>query len=100
MNFPPIPTWQAAHPIIVHLPLGLLFVAPLLGLLGCGGAAWLLNDNRAFLAGGHALWVDYLQIAVLLFFLVGVVVALYYKSSDPARYDAIGRFVHEDVPSA
>lgn len=26
--FPPIPAWDASHPIAVHLPLGLLFVAP------------------------------------------------------------------------
>ena len=26
--FPPIPAWDASHPIVVHFPLGLLIVAP------------------------------------------------------------------------
>lgn len=28
--FPPLPAWHAAHPLVVHFPLGLLMVAPLL----------------------------------------------------------------------
>ncbi len=27
--FPPLPSWDAAHPIIVHIPIGILMVAPL-----------------------------------------------------------------------
>jgi len=30
--FPPLPTWETAHPIVVHLPLGILAVVPVLAL--------------------------------------------------------------------
>ena len=32
--FPPIPSWDAMHPLIVHFPIALLLVAPILVLLG------------------------------------------------------------------
>lgn len=32
--FPPLPSWESAHPIVVHFPIGLLLVAPLLVILG------------------------------------------------------------------
>jgi uncharacterized membrane protein len=31
---PPVPSWNALHPLIVHFPIALLFVAPLFVLLG------------------------------------------------------------------
>jgi uncharacterized membrane protein len=31
--FPPIPTWQGLHPLIIHFPIALLFVAPMLVLV-------------------------------------------------------------------
>lgn len=31
---PPIPTWEGLHPLVVHFPIALLLVAPLLVLLG------------------------------------------------------------------
>jgi uncharacterized membrane protein len=34
MEFPPIPTWDGLHPLIIHFPIGLLLVAPLLILAG------------------------------------------------------------------
>ena len=34
---------------------------------------------------------------VLAIFLSGIVVALYWRSSNRPKYDAIGRFVHEDA---
>lgn len=32
--FPPIPSWDALHPLIVHFPIGLLLVTPILILIG------------------------------------------------------------------
>jgi uncharacterized membrane protein len=32
--FPPIPSWDALHPLIIHFPIALLLVAPVLVLLG------------------------------------------------------------------
>ncbi len=34
MEFPPIPSWDGLHPLIIHFPVGLLLVAPLLAVLG------------------------------------------------------------------
>ena len=31
-SLPPIPTWETAHPIVVHLPIGVLSVVPLIAL--------------------------------------------------------------------
>lgn len=31
--FPPVPAWEHAHPIVVHVPLGVVFAAPVLVLL-------------------------------------------------------------------
>ena len=33
--FPPIPPWQGLHPLIVHFPIALLIVAPVLVVMGC-----------------------------------------------------------------
>jgi uncharacterized membrane protein len=33
-QFPPIPTWDALHPLIIHFPIVLLLVAPLFILIG------------------------------------------------------------------
>ncbi len=34
IEFPPIPAWNALHPLIVHFPIALLLVAPLFVVLG------------------------------------------------------------------
>ena len=34
IQFPPIPAWDALHPLIVHFPIALLLVAPLFILIG------------------------------------------------------------------
>jgi uncharacterized membrane protein len=33
-QFPPLPTWDGLHPLIIHFPIGLLLIAPLFILLG------------------------------------------------------------------
>jgi hypothetical protein len=72
-------------------------IAPIIGALGCGYAAYLLHHNREFLAGGHAIFTNYLALFVLAMFLIGVGIAVYHRSTNPDRYAAIGRFVHEDA---
>jgi uncharacterized membrane protein len=42
---PPIPTWDGLHPLIVHFPIALLLVAPLLVLIGSA----LKGKSRPFL---------------------------------------------------
>ena len=34
MEFPPLPSWDGLHPLIIHFPIALLLVAPLLVVLG------------------------------------------------------------------
>ncbi len=34
LGFPPLPSWDALHPLVVHFPVALLLVAPLLVVLG------------------------------------------------------------------
>ena len=34
IQFPPIPSWDALHPLIIHFPIALLLVVPLLIVVG------------------------------------------------------------------
>lgn len=61
MNLPPLPPWERLHVLVIHFPIGLLLVVPLLILLamflhkrlpGIGLVAWLL-----LLIGTVACWV-------------------------------------------
>jgi amino acid transporter len=72
-------------------------VAPLLGGAGCVVAGVLMMQNRTTLAGGNPLYIEFIWVPIVLFFVVGVGMALYYRSNDPQRYAAIGRFVHQDA---
>ena len=45
--FPPIPTWDAVHPLIVHFPIALLLVAPVLIVL----ALFLPRQSRGLFTG-------------------------------------------------
>ncbi len=38
-SFPPFPSWDGLHPLIVHFPIALLLVAPLFVVLGLARAA-------------------------------------------------------------
>ena len=49
--FPPIPSWDALHPVIVHFPIALLLVAPLLILL----AIFLPKNGRTMLVSAFIL---------------------------------------------
>ena len=53
--FPPLPTWETAHPVVVHLPIGVLAAVPLIAL-------W------AMIAGANRRTVGW---AVMLLVLVG-----------------------------
>ncbi|MHB1158104.1 MAG: DUF2231 domain-containing protein [Phycisphaerales bacterium] len=47
-QLPPIPPWNAIHPMIVHFPIALLLIAPLFVLLGITRGPW----GRAFSVAG------------------------------------------------
>jgi len=72
-------------------------VAPVVGALGCVVAGWLMMANRTTLAGGNPLYIEFIWVPIVLFFAIGAGLALWYRSRDPQRYEAIGRFVHQDV---
>jgi hypothetical protein len=62
------------------------------------GACYLLIDNRGLLSGAADNWfVKLIPWFVLAIFVVGVGLALYWRRSHPEKYQAIGRFVHEDA---
>lgn len=48
---PPIPSWDGLHPLIIHFPIALLLVAPLLVLIG----VFLPNKGRSFLIAAFVL---------------------------------------------
>lgn len=45
--FPPIPSWDSVHPLIVHFPIALLLVAPVLVILGI---LWTRQSRGLFIA--------------------------------------------------
>jgi amino acid transporter len=72
-------------------------LAPILGGVGCLYAAYLLVDNRTTLAAGNPLFIKSIPYVIAAMFLVGFAIALYYRTTDPKRYEAIGRYVHSDA---
>ena len=61
----------------------------------------LLIDNRNTLSGGAGIpFVEYMWVPPLVVFIIGMVLAQLYRSRDRTRYDGIGRYLHEDVPSS
>jgi amino acid transporter len=72
-------------------------IAPLIGFLAMAGACYLLIANRAALSGaGSATYIKLVPWVILAVFLVGCATALWMRSSAPARYRQIGRFVREE----
>lgn len=75
-----------------------MLIAPLIGGLCMVGGAFLLMDNRDALAGAtHNPFVESIPYVILLVFLAGIGLALYYRKFSPGRYQGVGRFVHHEV---
>ena len=51
---PPIPSWDALHPLIIHIPIGLLLIAPLFVVIG---AVLPPTKGRPYLVAGLLLMV-------------------------------------------
>ncbi len=71
-------------------------VAPILGGIPQIFVMYLVIHNSAFL-GGTVWMMNNIAWIILAVFLSGVILALIYRSVDRARYDAIGRYLHEDA---
>jgi amino acid transporter len=74
------------------------FIAPILGAASIGFAVYLMISNRAALTtGSNTGWVFASPFIALGIFLFGVLLGLVYKRWSRARYDAVGKFVHEEA---
>ena len=62
LQFPPIPSWDALHPLIIHFPIALLLIAPIFIVLGAvltpaRGRAYLIAAMVLLLAGTASIYV-------------------------------------------
>ncbi|CCB67127.1 MULTISPECIES: APC family permease [unclassified Hyphomicrobium] len=73
------------------------FVAPLLAFLSQAFALYLCATNMEFLGGGFAFadWIIPLDIAI---FAVGLAGAFLIKTTNPAKFEKIGRLIYQGVP--
>ena len=77
-----------------------VIVAPLLAAGMMAFTTYLLIKNRTTLGGAKGvMFVDLMWLWPALIFIAGIALALYYRSRDPARYNGIGRYLHEDIPA-
>lgn len=75
-------------------------IAPIVSAVIMFAAVYLLIDNRDTLsAAGSVPFVKYMYLPPLIVFLLGMAMAQYYRTRDRARYEGIGRYLHEDVAS-
>jgi amino acid transporter len=75
-------------------------LAPALATVAMCVTTFLLIKYRTTLAGGvEPPFVKWMWLPPLAVFLIGVGLAQIYKARDRARYDGIGRYLHEDVAS-
>jgi amino acid transporter len=72
-------------------------LAPVLATVAMAVAVYLLVDNRTTLAGGNPPFIHWVWLPPLLVFLAGIALAQIYRARDRARYDGIGRYLHEDA---
>jgi amino acid transporter len=73
-------------------------IAPLLGGRLMVFSAFLLLKNRDALAGASGVpFVEAIPWVMLAIFGLGVAAALWFRLRDTARYEAVGRFVHEEA---
>jgi amino acid transporter len=72
-------------------------VAPLLGLATMIFADQQMLANRKALAGSEPLFIKSIPWVALGLFLIGLAVALYWRSRRPERHEAIGRFAEVNV---
>ncbi|MCL4288958.1 MAG: APC family permease [Thermoleophilia bacterium] len=74
------------------------FVAPIIGAGAIAFAVYLMYKNRAFLTTGeYKGWTKAVPYYSLGIFLGGCLLAILYRWRSKERYEAVGKFVHEDA---
>jgi amino acid transporter len=74
------------------------FLAPILGAAAISFAFYLMMKNRAGITfGAYEGWVKWVPVISLLIFLGGCLLALLYRVRSRERYDAVGKFIHEEA---
>jgi amino acid transporter len=74
------------------------WVAPIIATGVMAVAVFLLVKYRTTLAGGvNPPFVKWMWVPPVVVFLIGIVLAQLYKTRDRARYEGIGRYLHEDI---
>ena len=73
------------------------FLAPLIAFFAQLAIVGVMIWRMDFLGGGFS-FADYIVWINLAILVIGVVGALYLKSSNPAKYDQIGRLIYQGVP--
>jgi amino acid transporter len=74
------------------------FVAPILGAGAISFAIYLMMKNRAGITfGAYEGWVKYVPIISLGVVLGGCLLAIIYRAWSRRRYEAVGKFVHEEA---
>jgi amino acid transporter len=73
-------------------------IAPIIGFAGIGMGVYLMMKNRAFLlTGNYKGWVVSVPYWALGIFVGGCVLGLIYKYRFKERYEAAGKFIHEEA---
>jgi amino acid transporter len=74
------------------------FVAPIIGAGSIAFAVYLMQKNRAFLTTGvYEGWTKAVPLYALGIFLGGCVLGIIYRYRSKERYEAVGKFVHEEA---
>jgi amino acid transporter len=74
------------------------FLAPILGAAAISFAFYLMMKNRAGITfGNYEGWVKWVPIISLLVVVGGSLLALLYRYRSKERYDAVGKFIHEEA---
>jgi amino acid transporter len=73
------------------------WVAPIIATGVMAVAVFLLVKYRTTIAFGNPPFIKWLWVPPLLVFILGIVLAQLYKTRDRARYEGIGRYLHEDI---
>ena len=73
-------------------------IAPILGAATISFAFYLMMKNRAGITfGAYEGWVKYVPLISLGTILLGCALALFYRARSRERYEAVGKFVHEEA---